>query len=127
MATIESGTATQDWKVRAGTTLATKFQLKDGDGVVIDITGYTIRVTARKSHNKEPVIIELDNDTLGGITLTDPTNGIFHYAVSAATTAAINSNKEITNGVWDMELEDPSGNVDRYMEGSFEFSPEVSK
>lgn len=59
------------------------FIVTDKAGSAVDITGFTIKYQVRKSVGTEPVITKTNSS---GITLNNPTQGIFTVLVDAADT-----------------------------------------
>lgn len=88
--------------------------LKDDDGNVIDITGYTIKLS-----------IGYSSPTTKTASLTDPTNGEFKFTWSAG---------DLVTGTWDVEIEvtDADGKVQtaqktaRGRQFTFEIAEEIA-
>lgn len=114
---------TYNWELEQGATLDKTITWKDPAGVGIDITGYTIRMQVRATKHAATTILDLDNAAKGGITITDAANGVFKVQRTAAQTAAL----AIGAYLYDLEMEDPSGNVTRLIEGNFCVVGEVTK
>lgn len=126
MAVIESGTAEIDITIRCGETFIADAAITDADDLAVDLTGYTIRATLRKAYNRNPALIELTQAN-GRVVETDLSAGLYRLTISATDTAAINSNKNLEDGVWDLEHEDPSGGVVRVMEGVAKIKSEATE
>lgn len=96
----------------------------DGTGTPIagtpyDLTGCSARMQIRKSYST-PVLVAIVTDdgiTLGG------TDGTVTIDISAARTDALN----VKTGRYDLEIEFPSGDVYRVLEGAVTVSPNVTK
>lgn len=98
MPTIE---AISQYKVgihaRQGDRLAINFTYRDSDGELVDLTGYTIRMQARRTITSD-TFLDLDNGAKGGI--TNPSTGKISVVVPADDMAALTTKA----GVWDLEL-----------------------
>lgn len=80
------------------------FTVTDQAGAVVDLTGASVRWSARRL-NSATVAIE-KTTAAGGVEITDPTAGVFVVSLEAADTAAL-------EGVYlhEAEVEDVAGNV----------------
>lgn len=87
---------------RKGITYAEVFTYTDPDGVPIDLTGKTVRMTFHSVFEDDLVIDNSAPSLLGStLIITDPTTGVFRVQVSAAETATA----EITTcGRWWIEV-----------------------
>lgn len=110
-----------DFRIEQGAYREQSFIWKDNLGVPIDMTGYTARMQLRKSVTSSTVILSLTTEN-GGI-LIDALNGKITLVFKEIDT----SGKKITDGVYDLELINVAGNTSRFLEGSFEISPEVTR
>lgn len=101
--------------------------LKDSGGSPVDITGHTFRGQIRKTASDAVVQATFTFD------LVDPVNGRVDVKLPAADSTAIsltkskNANRSITTMTYDIESEDGSGAVVRWLEGLVKISPEVTK
>jgi hypothetical protein len=86
-------------------------------GIPVDLTGCTIRGQVREDYSSTTALCTFVVEN------TDLANGKFTLTLSAATTAALSFER----GVYDVEIQYPSGRVDRALQGSAVFSPEVTK
>lgn len=86
--------------------------------VPIDLTGSTVRMHVRKSPDSD-LVLELSTAGPGGITLTDAAQG--EVRVGGFTVPDITGRY-----VYDLEVENSSGNVTTYLHGDFEVSPDVT-
>lgn len=103
-----------------GDSFPTKFQLKDsGTGAVIDITGFTFRLTVNTTKN--PVDTTDQVFTVNG-TIEDAANGLVSFAPSESDT-------DLVPGVYfyDMELIDTSGRKRTFAKGVFRIFQDISK
>lgn len=94
--------------------------LEDENGVKtpVDITGYLARMKIKDDYGGNVILSLLSGAeiSLGG------TAGTITFDVSAAVTEAIPND----TGVYDLELESPSGVVTRLIQGKVKFSEEVT-
>ncbi len=67
------------------------FVAYNGDGTVMDLTGATVRLTVKWSNfdADSVAVIKLDNAGLGGITISDPTNGVGQIVIPKTATSAL--------------------------------------
>lgn len=96
---------------------------EDEDGNLVNLTGWTARMQARKQHwsSGEP-LVELSTEN-GRITL-DGAAGTISLEIDTATTTAL---ERITKGAYDLELVNPAGEVTRLLEGMFQVKAEVTR
>lgn len=108
--------------IEQGATLDQLIRWRDGDGALVDLTGYTARCQVRASFASETKLIDLTTEN-GGIELGGAA-GTIRLLASAETTAAL----ALTGlGVWDLELVSPGGVVTRLLEGRVVLSREVTR
>lgn len=86
----------------------------------VNITGYSSRLQVRETHYTTDIIISLTSGN--GITLGGSA-GTIDILISASATALFDAG----TFVYDLEIQSPSGIVDRLIEGSFIVSPEVTR
>ena len=96
-----------------------KITLKDGDGVVIDITGYSFVLTVNSEKNP-------DDDTtkifeVAG-TLPAPTTGVVYF-----TPTAVNTDQDIATYYYDIQMTDASANVRTIAKHKFKITQDISK
>ena len=101
--------------------LTFKWETKDGLGVVtpVDLSSYTARMQVRQNTTADTAVLSLTSP--GDITLG--ADGSIVVEATPAQTAAIN----IRAGVYDLELEDSTGRVTRFVQGKVAVSPEVTR
>lgn len=113
--------ANYDWMIEQGVTLIKTFVLKDSDGVVIDLTGYTARMQIRqKVHSTTSYV---DATTANGKLAIDGSNGKITLTLTDTETSAF----EWTAGVYDLEIEATDGTVSRVIQGAVTVSQEVTR
>lgn len=114
-----------DLTIEQGTTFALVVKLKDDDGNVIDLTGYTMRGQVRATCASATTIIAFT------CTNTDPTLGQFTCTLTAAQTTALATTgatfDEYTTYVYDVEIVSGAGVVTRVLNGAVFISPEATK
>lgn len=93
-------------------------------GVPMDFTGCSARMQVRAEKESPDVLLELTTAN-GGILLGASEPGSIDLWVGATQTATI----DWESGVWDLEIQYPSGadDVDRFMEGSISVSGDVTR
>lgn len=90
--------------------------------VPINITGFTARMQIRRTVDSASPIVTLTTEN-GGLTVnpTDDENQIL-ITMSDSVTASIS-----TSGVYDLEIESPTGTVSRVLQGAMNLSQEVTR
>lgn len=113
----------QNLEIEQGATFRYNVYWKDENtGAAIDITGYSARMHIRASHDApDPPLLEL-TDANGRLALGGSA-GTIQMTVTAVDTAALT----FTEGVYDLELVSPGGEVDRLLYGGVEVTPEVTR
>ena len=99
-----------------GATYTNTINVTDSNGSGIDLTGYSVRSEMRKSYYSTtayPFTLSFINAAIGAISMAMP----------AANTASLSPGRY----VYDVELEDASGNISRIFEGIVTVLPNVTK
>lgn len=117
-----------------GATFDRTITYRDGSGAVIDLTGYAARMHVRE-YTGGDLVVALYSDVSQGASngyailngsselMSDGANGNIRLLISAANTANL-----ITGSLkYDLEIESPSGVVDRLIEGKFNVVPEITR
>lgn len=99
-----------------GATFNSIITVRDENGVAQNLVGYTARSQMRKSYYSST-----KKDFT--VTLTQPANGQITMAMTAANTANLSPGRY----VYDVEIEDPSGDVTRIFEGIATVLPNVTR
>lgn len=86
------------------------------DKYVANLTGYTVRMQVRPTY-AGPLVLE------PAVTISNETDGEISVLVTAEQSAALAA----ATYVYDLELESPSGEVMRLIEGRFIVTPEVTR
>lgn len=108
-------------KLEQGATLRKPFTWKAA-GVPVDLTGWTGRMQIRPEIDSAEVLAELTTEN-GGILIDAPTSGTFVLYLDDAATAAL----DFEQAAYDVELQAPSGDVTRIMQGVVTLSREVTR
>ncbi len=110
--------ATYNFTIYQGTTFERLLTYKDANNAVVNLSGFSARMKIRKSWGS-PVLLELANGS--GITLAATTPNLT-ITVTPVQTAAL----DFEYAVYDLEIEAPSGKVDRLLEGRVTLHKEVT-
>lgn len=102
-----------------GATFSRTLTVKDSNGDARDLSDYTARMQVRRTTSSSTTLVELTTEN-GRISLNS--DGEISLSLSATETAALTD-----EGVYDLEIEDSSGNVERVVEGSFNLDLEVTR
>ena len=113
--------ARQNLSIEQGATFRLSLQWA-ANNAPMDITGYVARMQIRSEVASSTVIHELTSEN-GGIIFEDAATGKIQLYISSNNTAGFNFKR----GVYDLELEAPSGDVIRLIEGSVTLSLEVTR
>jgi hypothetical protein len=105
-----------------GATWSRTITVTDADDDARDLSDYTARMMVRPHITSDTVLVSLRTGG-HGIVITGPT-GVITLTLTAAQTAALSWTR---GSVYDLELIDENGAVERLLEGDFEIVPEVTK
>lgn len=110
-----------DLEIEQGATFYKSIKWFEADKITpVNLTGYTARMHIRSDVDSPSVLASLASPTdivLGG------TAGTIVLQISATATGAYT----FTEGVYDLELEDASGDVTRLIYGGVQVTPEVTR
>ena len=112
-----------DLTIEQGATFKLTLIWKGEDKQPLDLTGYTAALQVREAYTSSERLISLTTAPNGGITLT-PDQGRIDVVIESAVTANLPAPK---NGVYDLELTSPSGEITRLLEGKVRITPEVTR
>jgi hypothetical protein len=102
--------------IEKGTTFNKLITVKDGNGVVVDLTG----ATARSKFRERP----RDNNSYSfTVEITDAANGVVSWIMGADVTATLPSNK----GYYDLEIVYGDSTVQRILTGSVEVTEFINR
>jgi hypothetical protein len=107
--------------IEQGATWRKQTTYKDSNLVPYDLTGFKAKMQARRSYAAPDPIIDLTTEN-GGITLGG-TAGTINLFLSATQTAAL----YVYQGIYDLDLISPGGDVLRYLQGYIDISQGVTK
>lgn len=136
--------------VDQGSSFALHFQYTDKDDAAVNLSGYSARMQVRRSTKTSRIILDISTSGVTGGGTTGEfvlgggisgTGGIFLNASLVGATGAsgttggiyVSVNSESMANVpegrhlYDMELTNAAGKVQRLVEGAFEVLPEVTK
>lgn len=116
-----SAVAKVDLTIIQGATFRHKLTWKGPDKRLRNLTGYTAKMHIRSAASSAQVLQELTTAN-AKITLGGPAGTIDLHLTAAET-----GSYAWTEGVYDLELSAPSGDVYRLVEGSVVVSPEVTR
>lgn len=88
-----------------------------------DLTGFSASLQVRRTVESSTSLISLNSTNGGGIEIqpNDVENALRIY-MTATQTSSITS-----DGVYDLEIQDPNGSVSRVLRGTFTLSPQVTR
>tara|TARA_B100000424_G_scaffold26496_2_gene18480 strand:+ start:2806 stop:3159 length:354 start_codon:yes stop_codon:yes gene_type:complete len=108
--------------IEQGATFQQILTLKDSAGAVINLTGYTgAEMDLRLDQDDSSTVVTLTTAN-GGIT-NGGSAGTLTLLISATDTANLTPG----DGVYDLELTDANGKVDRLLEGTYSIRGNVSR
>lgn len=107
--------------IAQGETMRLRFSLRE-NGVAVDLSNYTARMQIRAAYDSATTLLALA--TGGSGIVIDGTAGRVTIEASATQTAALPAPAA---AVYDIELESPTGEVTRQLEGVARITPEVSR
>jgi hypothetical protein len=107
--------------IEQGATFKHTLTLKDSSDTVINLTGYSAEMDLRKNQDDSSEVITLtvanSRVTMGGGA------GTIVLEISASDSASL----AVGDGVYDLEITDSSGKVDRILEGTYSIRGNVSR
>jgi len=118
--------ATVNSTIEQGATFRLPITVSTRSGVTVtpvDLTDYDARMQIRMRYTDTDPILSLDNDTLGGITLTDAVAGEMQITITDVQTAALS----FKTARYDLEVESLSGDTTRLMQGIITLSKEITR
>lgn len=108
-----------DLCISRGDTTPWTFTVKDSAGVVIDITGFSYLMTVDPSDEPTDAVNNLF--ALTG-TLTDPTNGVVQFELTA-----LQADQTPSVYFFDLQQTDGTGKIRTIAKGEFEFKQDITK
>ena len=117
---MSQGAANYPITIEQGATFNRVLTLTDSDGNLINLTGYSARMTIRRANDFETVLIELT--TVNARIALGGAAGTVTLSISDSDTAAL----EAEVGVYDLEIESAGGTVTRLIQGTATIDREVT-
>lgn len=114
--------ARYDFYINQGTTWSVSLTYKDEVGNPVDLSNYTAKMQVRPSVESQKVLLELSTQN-GKISIDGP-NGRVQLQLEPQDTTNLG---QVRRGVYDLEMTSPSQVVDRLLEGTIFFRPEVTR
>ena len=117
-----------NFTIEQGTTFKRTFKYKDSTGTAISLESHAIRMQVRKTVESSTVELSITETSGNGTPATvfdvSTTNtNEFDLIISKEDTAAMSFN----TAVYDIEIQDASGNVTRLLQGKIKLSKEVTR
>jgi hypothetical protein len=114
-----------------GATFRRVITWKNSTGTAVNLTGYTARMMVRTSYAASTPALSLTSSPVAGIAITAAT-GVITITITPVQSSGIamptvNGVRDAFDGVYDLELVAPSGDVTRLLEGRFICSPEATR
>lgn len=120
--------------IEQGATTDLLLEYKDSNGSPVDLSGYAARMQIRPSVDSSTTYLSITNITSSdgtGLNLTPvsssvtlpQSSGSIGLFISAASSSALT----FSEGVYDVELQSPTGIVTRLLEGIVKLSKEVTR
>ena len=109
--------ADYDLNITKGSSFTVRLVAQDTNGAIIDLTNWNIRGYAKIRYSETTLLIDLAPTKVAPFT-----NGYIDILISAAATATL----PVTEGVYDIEMYDNGGYVDKLMRGYVRIYPEVT-
>lgn len=107
--------------IEQGATFKHVLTLKDPNGTVINLGGYSAEMDLRKNQDDTNEVITLT--VANGRIAMGGAAGTITLEVSASDTSAL----QVGDGVYDIDLTDASGKVDRILDGTYSIRGNVSR
>jgi hypothetical protein len=115
-----------NFTIEQGATLKKQFTYKDSAGAVVNLDGYDVRMQIRDNVNSDTTIADLDNDTLGGLSILPTSQSFATGTIELHINAASSSLYDFSEAVYDLEIA-YSGTVTRLLQGRIKLSKEVTR
>jgi hypothetical protein len=109
--------AVANLSIDQGATFSSDITVKDMNGNVFDLTGYTAVAKLAKGYSSTRT-----RTAMSTVFATDRTTGVLTISLTANQTAALDAERY----VYDVEITSGSGSVTRVLEGIITVRPEVS-
>ena len=111
--------------IDAGADYVMTVSQEDTAGTAIPLTGYSARMMLKSTYADTTPLISLTSEVGGGLTINEAA-GEIEVFIEDTDTATLCTD-EVTEGVYDLEIESPTGKVDRLIGGPWFAYPEATK
>jgi hypothetical protein len=109
----------------AGADFSLRFTVKNADGTIVNLTGYSARMQIRRLHTSATVDLSLTSQS-GGL-FVDGSKGNVNLTITNAQTAALCVNNAESVYIYDLEIQSEAGEVTRVVEGKVIVKPQVTR
>ena len=106
-----------DLNITQGSSFTVRLVAQDTSGIVIDLTNWNVRGYAKIKYSEANLLVDLNPQKV-----SPNSNGYIDIQLTAATTATL----PVTEGVYDVEIYDSSGYVDKVVAGYIRVYPETT-
>ena len=111
--------------IDAGADYVMTVSQEDTAGTAIPLTGFTARMMLKSTYTDTTPLISLTSEVGGGLTINEAA-GEIEVLIEDTDTATLCTD-EVTEGVYDLEIESPAGVVTRLIGGPWFAYPEATK
>lgn len=115
---------TRDLQMDQGTTWNPTFILRNPDKSFFNLTGYSARMQVRQSYDSDSI---LSLSTTNGQLQLTAAQGRIRINLVPADTTPLSFTGETFEGIYDLEVQSPSGVVTRVAQGAFTINREVTR
>jgi hypothetical protein len=109
-----------NFTIYQGATFSREITVRDSDNDLFDFTNYTARMHIRAEIDSTETMVELTTEN--GMIELGGTDGTVTLTISSADTASMS-----TDGVYDLEIINNGGRVDRLLKGAVTLDLEVTR
>ena len=106
-----------DLNITQGTSFTVRLVAQDTNGNAIDLSYWNVRGYAKVKFSESNLLVDLNPQKV-----SPNSDGLIDIQLSAATTATL----PVTEGVYDVEIYDSSGYVDKIIAGYIRIYPETT-
>jgi uncharacterized protein YegP (UPF0339 family) len=111
--------------IDAGADFSIRFNVKNSDGTIVDLTGYSARMQVRRLHTSATVDLSLTSP-VGGLSVGG-SDGNVDIDITNAQTAALCVNNAESVYFYDLEVQSEGGQVTRVVEGKVIVKPQITR
>ena len=106
-----------DLNITKGSSFTVRLVAQDTSGTAIDLTNWSVRGYAKIKYSEANLLVDLDPEKVAPFS-----SGHIDIQLTAATTSTL----PVTEGVYDIEIYDSSGYVDKVVAGYVRVYPEAT-